>query len=147
MQMWTYEHSIETSASATRIFAMFEDVGSWPEWNPGVERMELNGPFAAGTTGTMFMPGQDPLAFRLIWVAQGQGFEDETEIPDAGIVVRVRHSLEQLEDGGSRITYAAKIDGPAADAVGPGIGPAISADFPQVMTALAMRAEAAESQT
>ena len=60
--MWTYAHSIETSAGATTIFAIFEDVGTWAEWNTGVERMELNGRFATGTTGTMFMPGQDPLA-------------------------------------------------------------------------------------
>src|SRR2546422_8128367 len=142
--MWSYEHSVETSAGATTVFAIFEDVGTWAEWNTGVERMELNGRFAAGTTGTMFMPGQDPLAFRLIWVTEGQWFEDETEIADAGVIVRVRHSLEILSQGGTRITCAANIDGPAADAVGPSIGPAITADFPQVMKALAERAEAAE---
>jgi len=54
----------------------------------------------------MFMPGQDPLAFRLIWVTEGKGFEDETEIPDACVIVRVRHSLKKLSLGGTRITYA-----------------------------------------
>src|SRR5260370_36201306 len=54
----------------------------------------------------MFMPGQDPLAFRLIWVTEGKGFEDETEIPDACVIVRVRHSLKKLSHGGTRITQA-----------------------------------------
>jgi hypothetical protein len=40
-----------------------------------------------------------------------------------------------------RITYRATIDGPAADAVGPIIGPDITADFPDVLVALASRAE------
>jgi hypothetical protein len=34
------------------------------------------------------------------------------------------------------------IDGPAADEVGPDLGPAITADFPEVMAALSARAEA-----
>ena len=105
--MWTYEWSVETSADPDAVFAFFMDVESWPEWNSGVERIELNGPFATGTSGTMFMPGQDAIQFRLVWVAQGQGFEDETPIPDAGIVVRVRHTLVALDSGGTRITYAA----------------------------------------
>ena len=139
--MWTYEHSIETSADRNAIFAFFKDVSTWPDWNAGVERIELDGPFVSGTTGTMFMPGQDAIRFRLVWVGDGQGFEDETKIADAGVVVRVRHTLEALPNRGTRITYSATIDGPAADDVGPSIGPAITADFPEVMSALAARAE------
>jgi polyketide cyclase/dehydrase/lipid transport protein len=141
--MWKFQHSIDASASAEVIFAIMADVGAWPEWNPGVERMELNGTFASGTTGTMVVPGQDPFATRLVWVEAGVGFEDETTVPDAGVVVRVRHDLEPLSGGGTRITYAATIDGPAADTVGPSIGPEITSDFPEVMAALAARAQAA----
>lgn len=145
--MWTYEHSTETSADRNAIFALFKDVSTWPEWNAGVERIELDGPFASGTTGTMFMPGQDAIGFRLVWVAEGEGFEDETEIADAGVLVRVRHTLEALRNRGTRITYSATIDGPAADDVGPRIGPAITADFPEVMSALARRAESIASRS
>lgn len=143
--MWSYETSLETGAGAEAVFEIFSDLANWPEWNAGVERMELQGPFATGTSGTMFMPGEEPLAFRLVWVGEGQGFEDETPIPDAGVVVRVRHTLNPLATGGTRITYAATVDGPAADTVGPEVGTAITADFPQVLAALAARAEAAEA--
>jgi polyketide cyclase/dehydrase/lipid transport protein len=140
--MWTYERSLETSARPETIFEILRDVNRWPEWNPGVERIDLDGSFATGTTGVMVIPDQGSLSFRLAWVGAGQGFEDETEVPGAEVVVRVRHSLEPLAAGGTRITYRAIVEGPAAHALGPEIGPAVTADFPEVMAALAARAEA-----
>jgi polyketide cyclase/dehydrase/lipid transport protein len=140
--MWTYEHSLQTAAGPETIFEIFRDVSRWPEWNPGVERIDLDGPFATGTTGVMVIPDQGSLSFRLAWVGEGRGFEDETEIPGGEVVVRVRHSLEPLAASGTRITYRASVEGPSADALGPEIGPAVTADFPDVMAALAARAEA-----
>jgi hypothetical protein len=141
--MWTYDCSAETSAHPDVIFDLFSDVSTWPRWNAGVESMELDGPFVPGTTGTMTVPGQDPMRMRLTVVDQGRGFEDETEIPGAGVVVRVRHALTVLETGRTRIDYGVTIDGPAADALGPVIGPDITADFPSVLEALIAEAEAA----
>jgi hypothetical protein len=143
--MWIDEHSQTTSAGIAEIFPLFSDVAGWPEWNEGVESVTLDGPFVAGTGGVMAIPGQEALSFRLIWVNPQQGFEDETEVPDAGVVVRVRHTVEPLPEGGSRITYRATIDGRSADDVGPQIGPGITADFPSVIAALAERAEAAQA--
>lgn len=144
--MWTYDYSAETTADPDAIFDLFRDVTSWPRWNAGVESMELDGPFAAGTTGTMKVPGQDPLRMRLVWVEPGRGFEDETDIPGAGIVVRVRHALAALDRGRTRITYGVTIDGPAAEALGPVLGPQITADFPDVIATLIIEAEAATSR-
>jgi hypothetical protein len=141
--MWTYTHSLETSASAEAIFALYADVATWPSWDASLERMTLDGPFAAGTRGVMYLSGQDPLPMRLVAVVDGLGFEDETPVPDAGVVVRVVHRLEPLHSGGTVITHVVTIDGPAADAVGPTLGPAITADFPRTMAALAARAEGA----
>ena len=140
--MWSTEYSGETTATADQIFRLFESVDTWHTWNAGVERMELDGAFAAGTTGTMFVPDQDPLTFRLVWVEESRGFEDETEIPDAGVIVRVRHWLEPLGQGGTRITYRCVIDSPGGDKLGRNIGPAITSDFPDVIAALASHAEA-----
>jgi hypothetical protein len=118
--MWTYTHSVVARASIEVVHSLFEDVARWPEWNAGTEWVRLDGPVAVGL----------------------DGFEDETEVPDAGIVVRVRHSIEPVDAATVRITYRATIDGPAADAVGPTIGPDITADFPDVLVALVSRAEA-----
>ena len=143
--MWTNETSRETMASPQAVFGLFEDVARWPEWNAGVERIDLDGPFVAGTSGIMTMPGGDRLSLRLVWVAEDQGFEDETPIPDAGVTVRVRHTLKPLPGGGTRITYAATVDGPGAEAAGPEIGPAVTADFPEVLASLVALAEEAQT--
>ena len=143
--MWTYDYSVETSADPAVIFELFRDVTTWPRWNAGVESMELDGPFAAGITGTMKVPGQDPLRMRLLSVDEGRGFEDETEFPGAGIAVRVRHVLTAIDGGRTRITYAVSIDGPAAATLGPVIGPEITADFPAVVAALLSEATSATS--
>jgi len=50
--------------------------------------------------------------------------------------------VQPLDGGGARITYRMEITGPAAETLGPQIGPEISADFPQVLAALAERAQA-----
>ncbi len=107
--MWTVEHSIVTNASPGAINRLFADVASWPEWNKGIEWVTLDGPFAAGTTGQMKVPSQEPFAFRLIAVGS-DGFEDETPIPDAGVVVRVRHTIE-TSAGRTRVAYGVTIDG------------------------------------
>jgi hypothetical protein len=139
--MWSETYTMETDASAAALFALWRDTTTWPEWNEGVERIELDGPFAAGTTGRMVMPDGVALAFRLAWVEEGVGFEDETPVPDAGVTVRVRHWLQPTATGRTRISYAAQVEGPAADQVGASLGPQVTADFPAVMAAMAARAQ------
>jgi len=48
----------------------------------------------------------------------------------------------QVQASSTRVTYRMEITGPAADTLGQQIGPEISGDFPQVLAALAERAEA-----
>jgi hypothetical protein len=140
--MWAAEHSIEIDARREVINALFADTARWPQWNEGTEWVELDGPFVAGTTARMKIPGEEPLSFRLVQVGP-DGFEDETPIPDAGIIVRVRHQIEPLASGRSRVVCRATIDGPNAEKLGPEIGRQVTADFPAVLAALKAHAEPA----
>jgi hypothetical protein len=110
-------------------------VGSWTQWNAGIERVELEGPFASGTWFTMQSPGQDPMRSRFLEVEKNRGFVDETRAGD--LVVRVAHRLEAATPGRTRIVYSVTATGPRAAE----IGPAVSSDFPQVLAALATFAE------
>jgi hypothetical protein len=100
--------------------------------------VRAHGPFAVGTRFTMKPPGGDPVDMRIAEIVQGESFIDEMDAGD--FVVRTVHHL-QPGDGHTTIVYRTEITGPAAAQVGPQLGPAITADFPDVLAALVKLAE------
>ena len=55
--------------------------------------------------------------------------------------MRTIHRVERLDKQRARVTCRMEISGPAADTLGPEIGPQISGDFLQVLAAQAASAE------
>ena len=138
--MWSYEHAVETDASPAQVWRHWSDVTSWPAWNAGVVEISIDGPFAAGTSFTMSGPDGEPIRMTLTDVVQGERF---TDVMDGGdVVVTTGHRVETTPSGRTRVVYRTEITGPAADVVGPELGPAITADFPEVLDALVAVAEA-----
>ena len=144
--MWQYEHSIETDAIPASIWHLYSDVSTWPGWDAGIAEIAIDGPFAAGTTGTMTPAGQTSLAFRIVEAEPELGFADETEIPDAGIVLRFTHRIATLPDGRTRLTHSVAMSGPGAEALGPRMGPGITDGIPQAMATLAQQAAARDGR-
>jgi uncharacterized protein YndB with AHSA1/START domain len=137
--VWAVEHRLETSAPPQAVWEAWADVERWPEWNAGVERIDLRGPFAVGSIIVMTPPGDEPVELRIVEAVEPELFVDEADGGD--FLVRTTHRIDSAGGGRSRITYRMEITGPAADTVGPEIGPEISGDFPQVLAALARYAE------
>ena len=133
--MWTHEDSIETSALPPRVWEFFSDVARWKDWNAGIERMEIHGPFATGTTFTMQPPGQDAFTSTLIEVKPNESFTDETVVGETRVLVS--HQLVQLPSGRTKIIYRTEITGPGAEE----FGPIVTSDFPSVLAALKNLAE------
>ena len=136
--MWTTEHSIEAAGSPEAIWRVWADVPSWGEWNPDIERIELDGPFAAGSTITMTPRGQEPVKLAVAEAVEPERFVDEADLGE--VVVRTVHHAERLDGDQVRVTYRMEISGPGADRLGRELGPAISGDFPEVLAALVDRA-------
>ena len=136
--MWSVEVIGQSTATPSQVFDVLAEPEEWAEWNEGVARIEMRGPFAAGTEAVMVLPDETALPFTFAWVEPGKGFEDVTEVPDAGVVVRVRHELS-AKGGGTEILYRCEVDGP--DEVAAEVGQAVSSDFAEVIAALAARAE------
>ena len=138
--MWTTEHNAETDAPAEAVWREWADVSGWPEWNADIERIELVGPFAAGSRILMTPRGEDTVELAIAEAVEPSLFVDEADLGD--LLVRTIHRAESLPGGGTRIVYRMEITGPAAGSAGAQIGAAISADFPEVLAALAARAGA-----
>jgi hypothetical protein len=137
--MWWSEESIETTASAEAIWRLWADVPRWPDWNADIEHIELSGPFATGSRISMTPIGEEPVDLRIEEAIEPELFVDVAELGD--VVVRTIHRIECLDDDRNRIVYRTEITGPAADRVGPQLGPEISGDFPQTLAALVDRAQ------
>jgi hypothetical protein len=150
--MWEYEFGVETSAAPETLWRHWSDMAAWPQWNDGIETIEVAGPFEVGTAFTMTPPGAplalggttppspptEPIRMRLVEIEPGKLFTDEMDAGD--FVVRTEHRLEPATGGLTRIVYRTQITGEAAGQVGPQLGPQITADFPEVLAALAKRA-------
>jgi hypothetical protein len=88
--------------------------------------------------------GQDTVELRPAEVSEPNLFVDEADLGD--VVVRTFHRIDHLDEGRNRVTYRMEITGPAADTVGPEIGPQISGDFPEVLAALVEKAAALDAR-
>ena len=133
--MWTDTASIVTTASPQALWRLFEDVAGWTRWNAGIERIALNGPFATGSTFDMQPPGMEAFTSTLRDVRPNAGFVDETVLEDTRFLVS--HELQPLSDGGTRVVYTIRVEGPEAAT----LGPLVTADFPEVLAALKALAE------
>ena len=83
--------------------------------------------------------GQDPITSVIIQAAENRVYADQTDMGE--VTLRFSHTLQPLAGGGTRVTHRLEITGPAADQVGPELGPAITEDFPEAMDALLARAQ------
>ncbi|KIF06071.1 polyketide cyclase [Streptomyces sp. RSD-27] len=133
--MWTYEHTIETAAAPAAVWRLWADVENWGDWNPGIEKIAIDGPFTAGARITMTPPGEDPVALVVAEAVENALFVDEARFH--GLLLRTIHRIDPAGDGRVRLTYRMEISGPGADEAGPQIGPGITADWPETMAALA----------
>ena len=137
--MWSAERSIETSAAPEAVWREWADVPNWPEWNADLERAELDGEFDVGSAIRMTSKDGDVVELRIAEAVEPQQFVDEVDF--GNVVVRTTHRVEPTDGERARIVYRMEISGPEGDIVGPELGPQISGDFPEVLQALAARAE------
>ncbi len=142
--MASNERSVETSASPQATWKIWSDVTTWPQWNPDVQSMILNGPFAAGTTGTM-KTKQGTRAIQLTEVVPGQSFRLETTV-----IPLTRFAFECKVSAGpggkTTISQGIVVGGPLGGLVGGMMGRQIADTFPALLQGLARKAEATEGR-
>ena len=136
--MWRYEHTAQAPVSPEAVWRLWSEVELWPDWNPDIETITIDGPFAAGSKFVMNPDGDEPVQMTLEEVVPGTSFTDLAEFD--GLVIRTIHLMEPAEGGNLRITYAMEITGPDADTTGAEVGEQITSDFPETVAALLAQA-------
>ena len=137
--MWRTEYTADTSATPAAVWAAFRDIHTGVAAAAGGDVFEMDGAFTVGTELSVTPVGQDTFRSRIIELAPNERYADETTFGD--VVLTFRHVFTP-SDGGTRVTHELVITGQDADEIGPGLGPEISADFPEAMAGLFALAEA-----
>lgn len=132
--MWTHDYTADTNLDRAAIWGALRDVHTGSTPAAGGDTFEIHGPFAVGTELSVTPAGQDTFRSTITELTEPETYADRTVLD--GLSLTFRHTLEELPTGGTRITHRLVIDGPAADQVGPELGPQITADFPEAIAGL-----------
>lgn len=137
--MATHGRSRQTRASAETIWRLWSDPPTWHEWNPNVQRMDMDGPFANGTTGVMHTPAGQHHHIQLANIQPGRSFDLETT------AIPLTHFTFHCEvvpaASGSSISQSINVSGPLGFIFSPLAGDRIAASFEPLLKGLADKAE------
>ena len=126
--MWDFEHSVEASVSRERVWALWTDIESWPSWNPGVVRAELDGPATEGATGTVRASGGPASKLTVVAVEPERRFV--TEASERLMRLRFDHELRNGPDDRLRITHRVQMTGLATPLMRRTVGPRLERSIP-----------------
>jgi polyketide cyclase/dehydrase/lipid transport protein len=138
--MAAHSKSMEAQASPDRVWKIWSDVSTWPHWNPDVQAIEINGPFASGTTGTMTTRSGGSHAITLQGVEPGRSFRLETAaIP----LTRFAFRCEVMPSGAnaSTISQSLTMHGALAPVFSAMMGKRIAESFEPILSGLKAEAE------
>lgn len=138
--MAAHGKSMEAQASPDRVWEIWSDVSTWPRWNPDVQAIEISGPFASGTTGTMTTKSGGSHAITLQGVQPGRSFRLETA---AVPLTRFAFECEVKPRGqtASTISQSITMRGPLGAVFSAMMGKRIAESFGPILSGLKAEAE------
>lgn len=133
------EASLETKAPPTRVWQIWSDVNTWPEWNPDMKESQLNGPLQVGTTGMINTRSGGKHDVVVTYFEDGRGFElESTAMPATKLAIRATVTPTA---NGTRVSQAFEARGLLAPVVGPMMSGSILKTFNSVLEGLRQKAE------
>ena len=136
---WSCEERRHTSASPGALWTLLSDPDTWAKWNAGIERVDLDGDFREGASGTITPAGQVALPFRITECEPERGYTSETVIAETVTLVN-RQRIEPTEKG-AEVRAESSLVGEAAAYFGQSFGPQLAQRLPSMLASLCERAE------
>ena len=130
-EVWAFEHSVQCDAPVEFAWAFWTDVRNWGI-DADVDSIEIDGPFAAGTSGRTYSKSSGRLEWRIVEAGSGRGV---IEFPVPGAAGRFYWTFEESGDG-TRMRQRCTLTGERAAEYVPAIGPALEAGIPAGMQKL-----------
>jgi Polyketide cyclase / dehydrase and lipid transport. len=137
--MAEYGTSVVSTAPAERVWKIWSDTSTWGDWNPNVSTMELQGPFASGSTAIMNTKAGQHHKMRVVDVQSGRSFALETNVVP-GTTFRFNCSVEPVGVE-SKISQTVEVKGPLGPILRGVLGPQVSKEFGILLSNLAKKAE------
>ncbi|MEW5879191.1 MAG: SRPBCC family protein [Pseudomonadota bacterium] len=136
--MIQFQEETVVSARPETIYAIYEDVDGWCQWDPDVQKSGIAGAFVAGTEGKL-KPRNGPLVkMRLTHVEKNRSFAIETALP----LCRMQFEHRLIPDGGAtRVLHRVSFSGPLAFFFGRVIGKQVKHGLPEALRGLKAKAE------
>lgn len=134
------DHEVSIDAPQEAVFALYQDVASWPLWDSETKSVEIDGGLVVGAAGWL-KPKSGPRAkITVTEVTRGQSFMVEGHLPLCRM--RFGHDLT-FKAGETRARHTVTFSGPLAFLFRRAIGAGIDATLPQTLAGLKRAAEAA----
>lgn len=138
--MAEYGTSVETTASADRVWKIWSDMSTWGEWTPNASTMDWTDGFTAGTEGIMNTRAGQHHKMKLVEVQPGRFFALETSVVPG---TRFRFNCRVDPAGAkTRIGQSVEVKGPLGPVIRGMLGPQVSKEFGTLLSNLANKAEA-----
>jgi polyketide cyclase/dehydrase/lipid transport protein len=135
------ERSVEVAAPPEAVWRVWSDPARWPEWNPDVVEMKVDGPFATGSEATMRTRAGRTHRMQLLDVTPPDHFVLATKVAP-GMRLRFVCTVKPLGPGRSRISQGVEMHGPMGALAARRTAPKIAASFEPILRGLAEKAEA-----
>jgi hypothetical protein len=138
--MRSFEAAVRIEAPAEQVWALLIDVGSWRDWDSGVDRVE--GRVALGERLTLYatMIRTRPFVVTVTELRPGEVMRWRGGLPLGLAVIERTYRLDPQEDGGAVLTVREDHTGPLA-AVLDRTTPDLNPSFRQFCDGLKARAE------
>ena len=136
----TIEHRALIATSPAAIHAIYADVANWHSWDPDTRAATLNGPFAAGSRGTL-TPGKGNTVPMMVRFADPErGFTVESRIP---LLLRMvfEHELTARGPSQTEVVHRVTLTGPLSWLIGPSLKRQLDAGLPVTLARLRRLAE------
>ena len=143
--MRSYEAAARIDASPADVWAVLTDVGTWRDWDSGVDRVE--GRVALGEPITVYatMIRNRPFTVTVTELRPGEAMRWRGGLPFGLAVIERTYSLDPQDDGGTVLTVREDHTGPLAAVLGRST-PDLNPSFRQFCAGLKATAEARVSR-